>query len=41
MFTGTLAMLHRALRLDARLLRTHLFRLGFALLVYAALGYAQ
>ena len=32
MFTGTLALLHRALRLDARLLRTHLFRVGFAAL---------
>jgi ABC-type transport system involved in multi-copper enzyme maturation permease subunit len=40
MFTGTLAMLHRALRLDARLLRTHLFRLGFAGLVYLSLAYA-
>lgn len=37
MFTGTLAMLHRALRLDARLLRTHLFRLGFAGAVYVSL----
>ncbi len=41
MFTGTLAMLHRAIRLDARLWRTHLFRLGFALLIYAGLIYAQ
>ena len=41
MFTGTLAMLHRAIRLDARLWRTHLFRLGFALLVYFGLWYAQ
>ena len=40
MFTGTLAMLHRALRLDARLLRTHLFRLAFAALVYLALLWA-
>jgi ABC-type transport system involved in multi-copper enzyme maturation permease subunit len=40
-FTGTLAMLHRAIRLDARLWRTHLFRLGFALLIYAGLLYAQ
>ena len=40
MFAGTLAMLHRALRLDARLLRTHLFRLGFALLMYVSLLYA-
>ncbi|MBI3861065.1 MAG: hypothetical protein HY290_04135 [Planctomycetia bacterium] len=40
MFTGTLAMLHRALRLDARLMRTHLFRLGFAVLVYISLAYA-
>lgn len=40
MFTGTLALLHRALRLDARLLRTHLFRVGFAGLVYASLIYA-
>jgi len=36
-FTGTLAMLHRALRLDARLLRTHLFRLAFAATVYISL----
>jgi ABC-type transport system involved in multi-copper enzyme maturation permease subunit len=41
MFSGTLAMLQRAIRLDARLLRTHLFRLGFALLVYFSLIYAQ
>ena len=41
MFTGTLAMLHRAIRLDARLTRTHLFRLAFALLVYCALIYLQ
>jgi ABC-type transport system involved in multi-copper enzyme maturation permease subunit len=40
MFTGTLAMLHRAVRLDARLLRTHLFRAGFAWLVYVSLLYA-
>ena len=40
MFTGTLAMLHRALRLDARLLRTHLMRLGFALLVFFGWIYA-
>src|SRR5262245_60258699 len=41
MFTGTLAMLHRAIRLDARLVRTHLFREGFALLVYGGLIFAQ
>ena len=41
MFTGTLAMLHRAIRLDARLVRTHLFRAGFALLVYGGLLFAQ
>ena len=41
MFSGTLAMLHRAIRLDARLTRTHLFRLSFALLVYGALIYLQ
>lgn len=41
MFTGSLAMLHRALRLDARLLRTHLFRFGFALLIYAGLWWAM
>lgn len=41
MFTGTMAMLHRALRLDARLLRTHLFRFGFALLMYASLAFAK
>ncbi len=40
MFAGTLAMLNRALRLDARLLRTHLFRVGFALLMYLSLLYA-
>ena len=40
MFAGTLAMLHRALRLDARLLRTHLFRVGFAGLMYLSLFYA-
>jgi len=40
MFAGTLAMLHRALRLDARLLRTHLFRVSFALLMYLSLLYA-
>jgi ABC-type transport system involved in multi-copper enzyme maturation permease subunit len=40
MFAGTLAMLHRAIRLDARLLRTHLFRLGFAGLMYLSLLYA-
>ncbi|MBS0264858.1 MAG: hypothetical protein JSS02_23180 [Planctomycetes bacterium] len=39
MLTGTLAMLVRALRLDARLLRAHLFRAGFALLVFASLVY--
>lgn len=39
MFTGTLAMLQRAIRLDARLVRTHLFRLGFAVLVYG--GFCQ
>lgn len=37
MFTGSLALLHRALRLDARLLHTHLFRVGFALLIYFSL----
>ena len=41
MLTGTMAMLLRAIRLDARLVRTHLFRLAFALLVYASLIYAQ
>lgn len=41
MFTGTLAMLHRAIRLDARLVRTHLFRAGFALLVYGGLLFAH
>jgi ABC-type transport system involved in multi-copper enzyme maturation permease subunit len=39
-FTGTLAMLQRAIRLDARLWRTHLFRAGFAWLVYLSLWYA-
>jgi ABC-type transport system involved in multi-copper enzyme maturation permease subunit len=37
MLTGTLAMLHRALRLDARLVRTHVLRLLFALLMYVSL----
>lgn len=41
MFTGSLALLHRALRLDARLLQTHLFRVGFASLIYFSLIYAQ
>ncbi len=41
MFTGTLAMLHRAIRLDARLVRTHLFRAGFALMVYGGLVVAN
>ena len=41
MLTGTLALLHRALRLDARLLTTHLFRLGFVVLVYFSLVHAQ
>jgi ABC-type transport system involved in multi-copper enzyme maturation permease subunit len=40
MFAGTLAMLHRALRLDARLLRTHIFRVSFAGLMYLSLIYA-
>ncbi|HEY2252833.1 MAG TPA: ABC transporter permease [Planctomycetaceae bacterium] len=40
MFAGTLAMLHRALRLDSRLLRTHLFRVSFAGLMYLSLLYA-
>lgn len=40
MFAGTLAMLHRALRLDSRLLRTHLFRVSFAGLMYLSLFYA-
>ena len=39
MFAGTLAMLYRALRLDSRLLRTHLFRVSFAALMYLALCY--
>lgn len=30
MFGGTLALLTRSLRVDARMLRTHLFRVGFA-----------
>jgi ABC-type transport system involved in multi-copper enzyme maturation permease subunit len=41
MFTGSLALLHRALRLDARLLRTHLFRFAFAVLIYFSLLGAQ
>lgn len=41
MFTGSMALLHRALRLDARLLHTHLFRLGFAVVIYISLTYAH
>jgi ABC-type transport system involved in multi-copper enzyme maturation permease subunit len=41
MFTGSFALLYRALRLDARLLHTHLFRLGFAVLIYCNLAYAH
>ncbi|MGQ0636773.1 MAG: ABC transporter permease [Planctomycetaceae bacterium] len=41
MFTGSLAMLHRALRLDARLVRTHAFRFTFAGVIYLCLLYAQ
>ena len=40
MFAGTLAMLHRAIRLDARLKRTHIFRVSFAALMYLSLLYA-
>jgi ABC-type transport system involved in multi-copper enzyme maturation permease subunit len=41
MFTGSLALLHRALRLDARLLMTHLFRVSFAIAIYFCLLYVQ
>lgn len=41
MFTGSLALLHRALRLDARLLHTHLFRVVFAFVIYISLTYAH
>ncbi len=41
MLAGTSAMLLRAIRLDARLVRTHLFREGFALLVYGGLIFSQ
>lgn len=41
MFTGSLALLHRALRLDARLLLTHLFRVSFAIVIYFCLLYLQ
>ena len=37
MLTGTLALLHRALRLDSRLISAHLFRFGFAVLMYFSL----
>lgn len=41
MFTGSLALLHRALRLDARLLQTHLFRVTFAMAIYFGLVWAH
>ncbi|MFN0051974.1 MAG: ABC transporter permease [Planctomycetales bacterium] len=41
MFTGSLALLHRALKLDARLAQTHLFRFGFVILIYGSLLYSQ
>jgi len=41
MLTGALALLQRALRLDARLLSTHLLRLGFVLVMYGSLCLAQ
>ncbi|MSR56098.1 MAG: hypothetical protein EXS05_00250 [Planctomycetaceae bacterium] len=41
MFTGSFALLHRALRLDARLLQTHLFRVSFAVLIYFSLVWAH
>lgn len=39
--TGSLALLVRSLRVDARLLRTHLFRGLFVLLIYCCLYIAQ
>lgn len=39
--TGTLALLIRSLRTDARLARSHLFRLLFVGMIYFALIYAQ
>jgi ABC-type transport system involved in multi-copper enzyme maturation permease subunit len=41
MLTGALALLQRALRLDARLLSTHLLRLAFVLIMYGCLCFAQ
>jgi ABC-type transport system involved in multi-copper enzyme maturation permease subunit len=41
MLTGTLALLHRALRLDSRLMTSHLLRFVFALLMYFSLIFAQ
>lgn len=41
MLTGTLALLHRALRLDSRLMSAHLLRFVFALLMYFSLILAQ
>jgi ABC-type transport system involved in multi-copper enzyme maturation permease subunit len=41
MLTGTLALLHRALRLDSRLMTAHLLRFLFALLMYFSLILAQ
>ncbi len=39
--TGTLALMIRSLRIDARLMRTHLFRLMFVVLIYFMLFSAQ
>jgi len=41
MLTGALALLHRALRLDSRLISAHLLRFLFALLMYFSLIVAQ
>jgi len=41
MLTGALALLHRALRLDSRLISAHLMRFLFALLLYFSLIFAQ
>lgn len=41
MWTGISALLARAMQMDARMLRTHLFRLGFVALIYGSLLVAQ
>lgn len=41
MWTGISALLARAMQMDSRMLRTHLFRLGFVALIYGSLLVAQ